>query len=359
VTVIQRTRAGRLAAAGAVAAVVWLAPPTRAQQPTPTPLLDDRGLPLPFGVPPYFPSDYPRGAGPFKAVMSEEPGLSEHVVYAPANLTALAQRRMPVVIWANGSCLYAGNRYRQYLTEVASHGYLVIAGGPMGPVELEVGPQSNPVVRGTGPGGVGRAAAGGRAGRAGGVPQPGATAAPPTARVTLPMLKTAIDWATAQNRDASSRFHARLDLDHIVSMGHSCGGVLALELAQEDARVNGLGVWFSGIGLTGRGGTPPAVDRIRGPVLIITGEASLDIGYAAGERTFEAIERLPVFYGWQTGLQHIGTFGAPNGGDLGVLTVRWLEWTTRGSAAAGRMFKGASCTLCQDRSWHVRKKRID
>ena len=46
------------------------------------------------------------------------------------------------MIWGNGSCLYAGNRYRSFLTELASHGYLVIAGGPMGAVELEVGPQA-------------------------------------------------------------------------------------------------------------------------------------------------------------------------------------------------------------------------
>ena len=32
-----------------------------AQKPTPTPQLDSRGLPLPFGVPPYFKPDYPLG----------------------------------------------------------------------------------------------------------------------------------------------------------------------------------------------------------------------------------------------------------------------------------------------------------
>ena len=64
--------------------------------------------------------------------------------YYPADLAQLGNKKMPVVIWGNGSCLYAGNRYRQFLTEIASHGYLVITGGPMGAVELEVGPQSNP-----------------------------------------------------------------------------------------------------------------------------------------------------------------------------------------------------------------------
>src|SRR4029450_6445298 len=76
-----------------------------AQRPTPTPLLDGRGLPLPFGVPPYFKPDVPLGGGPSKAVMSEEAGLSAPVVYAPADLSGLGSRKLPVVIWGNGSCL--------------------------------------------------------------------------------------------------------------------------------------------------------------------------------------------------------------------------------------------------------------
>jgi dienelactone hydrolase len=346
-------------AAAFVTAAALAAAAVHAQQPTPTPLLDGRGQPLPFGVPPYFKPDYPLGSGPYKAVMFEEKGLSAHVVYAPADLAKLGARKLPVVIWANGSCLYVGNRYRQYLTEIASHGYLVVAGGPMGPVELEVGPQSNPVVRRGGAGQV--VGAGARAGRgANPTPTPDAgRGGQPANRVTVEMLEEAVEWVVTQSRDASSRFHNRIDLDHIVSMGHSCGGVLALQLAQEEPRIAGLGVWFSGIGLTGGDRRPATIEKIKGPVLLITGEESLDVGYPAGKRTFDAIDHLPVFYGWQTGLQHIGTFGARNGGDLGVITTNWLDWTTRGDVAAGRMFKGPDCTLCKDPSWHVQKKKID
>src|SRR5437773_11767966 len=99
-----------------------------AQKPTPTPLMDSRGLPLPFGVPPYFKPDVPLGTGPYKAIMSEEKGLTRQIVYYPSDLTKLGTKKLPVLLWANGSCLYAGNRYRQLLTEIASHRYLVIAG---------------------------------------------------------------------------------------------------------------------------------------------------------------------------------------------------------------------------------------
>jgi dienelactone hydrolase len=337
---------------------------TGAQQPTPTPLLDGRGLPLPFGVQPYYKPDVPLGSGPYKAVMATEAGLSAHVAYYPANLTPLGAKKMPVLIWGNGSCLYAGNRYRQFLTEVASHGYLVIAGGPMGAVELEVGPQSNPAPRRGGAAPAGAAPAGAAPptpARAGGPATPaGDNAGQPASRVTVPLLKEAVDWVVKQNGEATSRFHNKLDLTHIVSMGHSCGGGLAVQLATEDPRINGLGIWFSGAGLVGaRGGDPASLLKIKGPVLLITGEEGLDTAYNAGKATFEGINHAPMFYAWQTGLQHIGNFGAKNGGDMGVIARTWLDWTTRNDANAARMFKGSGCSLCKDATWHVLRKKIN
>jgi dienelactone hydrolase len=331
-----------------VFAVVGLAA-VSAQKPTPTPQMDARGLPLPFGVQPYYKPDVPLGSGPYKAIMATEAALPEHVVYHPADVSPFAAKKMPVVIWGNGSCLYAGNRYRQFLTEIASHGYLVITGGPMGAIEQEVGPQSNPVTRAQG-------AADARPPQANASNVQGA----PQKRVTVPMLKQGVDWAVAQNADASSRFQNKLDLGHIVVMGHSCGGGLAVQLATEDTRLNGLGIWYSGAGLAGaRGNDPTSLQKIKGPILLITGDEKNDIAYANGKSTFEAITHTPIFYGWQDELTHIGTYGAKNAGENGVLAVNWLNWVTRNDATAARMFRGSSCTLCKDTSWHIQKKRID
>jgi len=323
------------------------------QKPTPTPLMDGRGFPLPFGVQPYFKPDYPLGSGPYKAIMAVENGLSGHVAYYPADLAALGTKKLPVVIWGNGSCLYAGNRYRSFLTELASHGYLVVAGGPMGAVELEVGPQSNPAPRQGGPG---RGARGEQPGGRGAGQAAAGTPAP--ARVTVPLLKEAVDWAVAQN-GAAGRFQDKLDLNWIVVMGHSCGGGLAVQLATEDPRINGVGIWFSGAGLAGAAGSDPgSLLKLKGPVLLITGESQLDIAYESGKKTFEALNHLPIFYGWQDGLQHIGTFGARDGGDMGVIATKWLAWITRKDQKAGRMFTGTKCDLCKDASWHIARKKI-
>jgi dienelactone hydrolase len=332
----------------AVIAVLFATAPG-AQKPTPTPQMDSRGLPLPFGVQPYFKPDVPLGSGPYKAIMATEAALPEHLIYYPADLAPLAAKKLPVVIWGNGSCLYAGNRYRQFLTEIASHGYLVITGGPMGDVEQEVGPQSNPVTRQQG-------AADARPPQANAANAQGA----PTKRVTVPLLKQAVDWAVKQNSEAGSRFQNKLDLGHIVVMGHSCGGGLAVQLATEDTRLNGLGIWFSGAGLAGaRGNDASSLQKIKGPILIITGDEKNDIAYGNGKSTFETIAHTPIFYGWQDELQHIGNFGAKNAGDMGMIAWTWLDWTTRNDQNAAKMFKGANCTLCKDSSWHIQKKKVD
>jgi dienelactone hydrolase len=327
---------------GAVAAAA-------AQQPTPTPALDRRGKPLPFGVQPYFKPDVPLGSGPYKAIMAQDDGLPEQVAYYPADLTKLGGRKLPIVVWGNGACINAGNRFRQFLTEIASHGYLVVSGGGMVDKEFEVGPQENPAPRPPG------AAAPGQRG----TPPPQDPANPP-GRVTVPVLKHAIDWALEQNANAASRFHGKLDGSHVVVMGQSCGGGLAVQLAAEDTRVSGLGVWNSGAGLgSGTASTSIPLDRLRGSVLIVTGAEPLDIAFASGKSTFERLNHVPVFYGWRENMLHIGTYGAANGGELGQIAWQWLEWTTRGDRAAAKVFVGPSCSLCRDPAWHISKKQVD
>jgi dienelactone hydrolase len=314
------------------------------QQPTPTPALDRRGKPLPFGVQPYFRPDVPLGTGPYKAIMSREDGLPEQVVYAPADLTRLAAKKLPIVVWGNGACINAGNRFRQFLTELASHGYLVISGGSMADKEFEVGPQENPARRQT------ASAPESREG-----PPPPDPMNPP-GRVTVPILRRAIDWALEQQAEPTSRFHAKLDPGHIVAMGQSCGGGLAVQLALEDPRVSALGVWNSGAGLGSSSSANIPLDRIKGPVLIITGSEPLDIAFVSGKNTFDRLNHVPVFYGWRDDLQHIGTYGAANGGELGQIAWNWLEWTTRGDKTSGKMFVGPACSLCKDPSWHIGRK---
>jgi hypothetical protein len=67
------------------------------------------------------------GSGPYKAVYVTDPTLPKHTIYAPekppANVT------MPVVVWGNGACTMSGTMFKEFLTEIASYGYLVVSNG--------------------------------------------------------------------------------------------------------------------------------------------------------------------------------------------------------------------------------------
>ena len=53
-------------------------------------------------------------------------GLATHTIYRPAQLKG----RYPVVLWGNGSCVNSSFGYREFLSEIASHGFIVLAIGP-------------------------------------------------------------------------------------------------------------------------------------------------------------------------------------------------------------------------------------
>lgn len=337
-------------------AILLAAPSADAQAPlSPAPMLgvgkDVDGRPLPFGIPPYFPPGTPLGGGPFKAIMATDPSLPEHVIYHPANLEAAGT--LPIVAWGNGACMHAGNRFRTFLTEIASHGFLVISAGRLEDPALEVGPQENPLVR-----------------RAGDPPPPPAIPVDPNSararRSTVDHMRQAIDWAVEQNTQASSKFRGRLDTSKIAVAGQSCGGGLSTQLAS-DPRVTTVGMFNSGTRLSAAGGANPPdpaaakklLDAVHAPILYITGDADHDIAFTGGQDSFNYLNKVTVFWAWQDKLQHIGTYGAPGGGSLGRIAVAWFAWQLKGDAQAARMFKGRDCTLCKDASWHVSKKRIE
>jgi len=333
---------------------------------SPAPLLgigkDAQGRALPFGIPPYHTPDTPLGTGPYKAIMAADPSLPEQVMYYPVNIDAAA--KLPVIAWGNGACIHAGNRFRGFLTEIASHGFLVISAGQMGHVALEVGPQENPAV--TQPGGAKPAPAPKQAAPA--------DANDPTApwrsmRSNADHLKQAIDWAIAENSRSGSRFYGKIDIAKIGVGGQSCGGGLATQIAA-DPRVSAVGIFNAGTRLTTPqpgAKTDPAEARTRGksqldavhsPILFLTGDEKLDIAFSGGRDSFDYLTKVPVFRAWQDGLAHIGTYGAPGGGSIGRIAANWYKWQLRGDKEAARMFSGADCILCREPTWHVQKKNL-
>lgn len=270
-------------------------------------------------------------SGPHAVVMEMDPTLSDHTVYRPAELTRVAAR-LPVVSFGNGACINVGSLYQTFLGEIASHGYLVVATGPIGEA-----------------------------------PPPGAAR---PAQATTESVVAAIDWALAENRREGSRYRGRIATDRIAVAGHSCGGLQAIAVGA-DPRVRTVlvlnsGIIRGGIPTPGGGVRQPAgylpateadLQALHTPVLYVIGGES-DQAHRGAEGDFVQLESVPVFNA-NLPVGHGGTWREPQGGRMGAVVIDWLDWQLKGNAEAGITFNGEPCGLCREAEWSVKRKNWD
>lgn len=262
------------------------------------------------------------GTGGHRAVMLTEPSLPTHTVFRPGDLGAFGgDNRLPVIAWGNGACANSPREHVNFLNEVASHGFLVIAIGPM-PRE--------------------------------GAPAPG--------RSEASQLLDAVDWAIAQDRVEKGPYHGRIATTKVAVSGMSCGGLQALEVAP-DPRVTTLVVCNSGIlgnPAQGMPGMPrlakDQLAKIHTPTLYLLGGPS-DIAYHNGMDDFRRIDHVPVFVA-NMDVGHGGTYGQPHGGEFARVATRWFQWQLKGDREAARLFTGSPCGLSGSKVWTVDKKNL-
>jgi dienelactone hydrolase len=275
------------------------------------------------------------GSGHYPAVMVSDPTLPTHTIYRPADLKGLGTEQLPIVAWGNGGCSNIGDSAKNFLLEVASHGFLVIAVGPPGKTQAAVGASTaEPRERG------------------------------PRAQTRSAQLLDALDWAVAQNGRAGSEYFGHLNTKQTAVMGHSCGGLQALEVSP-DPRVSASVILDSGILIDPPPFPMPGVvtndkselARLHAPLIYIIGGPT-DIAYSNAADDFKRIDRIAVFMA-NTNVGHKGTFAEPNGGIFAQVTSAWLQWRLKHDQAAAIMFVGPQCGLCTDSAWSVQKKRID
>lgn len=264
------------------------------------------------------------GSGPHKAIMAADPSLPTHTIFRPADLAALpAKSKLPIVAWGNGACANSPWEHVNFLSEIASHGYLVVAIGPM-PAEGQRG----------GPGG-------------------------PT---KSHLLTDAINWAIARNNDKTSSYFQKLDTNQIAVAGMSCGGLQALEIAP-DPRVKTAIICNSGIIGSPGGGRPgmPALTKdhlakLHAPTLYLLG-GERDIAYKNGMDDVSRLNHIPIFVG-NLDVGHGGTYSKPHGGAYAKVAAAWLQWHLKNDAEAAALFKGATPGLTKEEGWKFEKKNI-
>jgi len=327
-----------------------------AQTQNPAPRAD-----FPAGPPAaYVSAETPMGTGRFPSILRMDSGLPTHTLYHPAALDRLQGQKLPLVVWGNGACVNMGNRFRPFLSEIASHGFLVMALGPMGSAEAESTTNSRLATGSPAIGSPAEMLA--RVGRLPPVPAAGALPAPFT---TANQFADAIDWAQAENVREGSALKGIIDLANIAVMGQSCGGVQAIDAAR-DPRVKTLGVWNSGLFPDPKRMWPVAAARVnktdlahlKVPAIFITGAPS-DVAYKNADDDFERMSGVPLVRAWREKTGHSGTYRETLGGAFAPVAVAWLRWHLQGQEDAARMFKGTACGLCQQTDWHIRTKHID
>jgi acetyl esterase/lipase len=74
------------------------------------------------------------GSGKYKAKAFEDPTLAGHTIFAPATIPE--GKKLPLLLWGNGGCLALGQTHGNVLTDIASHGYVVIANGRANPANV-------------------------------------------------------------------------------------------------------------------------------------------------------------------------------------------------------------------------------
>ena len=294
--------------------------------------------------------------GPYGVVVEHDPGLATHTIYRPRELD---MDKHPIVVWGEGGCADNGLMFPEFLSEIASYGFVIVADGPPGALGAGAGGPNGPAARGGGAAPVGAppAAASGRG--AGGPPggDVAGAAAAMAGMVNGADLIAAVDWLESEASDRDSRFYGKIDVSGVAAMGMSCGGLMSYGAAG-DRRVSTIGIWNSGL-FEGEGNNDIYAD-IHGSVIIVTGGES-DMAYPNGKRDFDGLpESVPVFYAVYPSVGHGGTYNQDNGGPFGEMAVAWLKWQLMDdTSATGRgYFQGDTCGVCKSPDWQVDSRSL-
>lgn len=267
-----------------------------------------------------------KGTGPHNVVIETNSGngIKEGTIFRPEDLGP--GKNYPIFVWGQGACSRDGLGAAAAMTEIASHGYFVIADGT---------PNNTLPVRNMS-----------------------------LATMTIPGLAY-VTWAIAENKKPCSAYYQSLDTSKVAGNGFSCGGYLGQGLAG-DPRTTTWGVTSSG----SMGKAPDLWKSTHTPVLIL--EGSKDVSgppnngtgaYTNGLGDYDGLNALgkPVYFISNKNMGHGGDlFNSPNGGQFTKINLAWLNWWLKGdTGATGKgVLMGSTCKYCTDSNWEVKSANI-
>ena len=295
------------------------------------------------------------GTGPYKAVLDRSAEAPDFTLYHPANLEYAVQKEgaLPLVVFSPGGCSFTSKHFENYLTEIASHGYMVVSVGTFD--EL-----SDEQIRSLG-------------------------------MTDTEYLVQAINVMEKLNADPKSAFYQKVNMKQVASMGQSCGGGQALTAAV-DPRVTttvALNSGFSRLkppfpvdepgskrpaggpvggyaqkvsegGTYGKefGGTMTQADlvKLHAPVVYLIGGPT-DVAYPNANENYELINHVPVAV-CNLPVGHGATYAQQHGGAFAVITLKWLDWQMKGKTEESQFFLNEAYQKEKFSDWTVVHKNF-
>ena len=239
------------------------------------------------------------GSGAYTALAVTEKTLPDFVVYRPKNIAEAAKKegKLPVMAFANGGCNNTSITHERVLSEIASHGYIIIA---LGPMQDRLDDRK-------------------------------------IEKADTKMLIDAINWITSQNSNTESEYYNNVDLTKIAVGGQSCGGAQILFVA-DDPRIKTSIMFNSGMGdMSMSDSSTENLKKLHNSIIYIVGGES-DVAYANAKIDFERINKVPVAFANLLKGGHMGTFAEKFGGSFARIALDWLDWQLKGQNTKASVF---------------------
>ncbi|HEX4341625.1 MAG TPA: hypothetical protein VH062_37200 [Polyangiaceae bacterium] len=260
--------------------------------------------PTVFGM---FPAGDPSKKGSLAVTTTNDTGPGGmYTLYRPTDLTKNGPL-FPVVTWGNGTGT-TPSVYSFLLTQLASHGFIVIASNSMN------------VGMGTPP----------------------------------PMLD-GVTWVFQQNCDATSPMYQHVDTAHVGATGHS-QGAFATMTAGTDPRI---------VATAPIEGSLPA--KLHGPSLLLCGGMDTTVGCMGAQSAFTGITGEPLMYAELLAASHTSwitdsitaQFGGGAPSPFVTVVTAWMRLFLMNDTSIKPMFYGTDCTLCKDTAdWTIQQKML-
>ena len=319
------------------------------------------------------------GTGPYKAIVVSDSAFEGYAVYRPEDLEAAVKKegKLPVIVFGNGGCRNSSVEFQKFLNEIASHGYVIVAIGPLSRLSVEETNSGN------------------------------------MGMTDASLLNKAMDIMVAEASRKGGDYYKMVDVDKIAAMGQSCGGLQALTASVDDrvktSVILNSGIFKAGGGMPGmpdfsnldldeiaknlpeeiknmffnEDGTPKEIEMpampqmgtapsggsamggtmgkeglkdLHAPVAYLIGGES-DIAYENALDDFKLIDNVPVVFA-NLPVGHLGTYQDDFGGEFSQVALKWLDWQLKGKDSDSSFFLGDSSARAGYPDWTVVNKNF-